>query len=157
MNNIFGISYFSSYGENHGFFIDDITVSNSRQLTGTTVTSIPSTASTYNLVPDAAGPYLLDIGVEGACSSYGYGTGLIVTSMPAMYITGTTDSNGFHVVDFIATGGVCDAYSVSSATNPNGPWLQDTGAAFDGGASRFTVSPAEVTEPTFYRIGGENL
>jgi hypothetical protein len=72
---------------NYGFFIDDITIANSSELITPTVTTLPSTATSFTLNATTAGAalvngtqYFMHIRPNVGCKWFGYGTLKAVTA-----------------------------------------------------------------------------
>ena len=144
--------YYQGDATTHGFFVDDVAVTDAGDEIGVIETDLPGTATTFTLHPDGVYSYIMDMYVELGCHVFDYGPVTAVSSVPGLWISRMEELGGQVKVGFDVTGGAYSAYGLERMPAPVGAWSEDTGAAYNAGLREFTTTG---TGPTLYRVTGD--
>ena len=156
-----GGSYFPGSGSGNGFYVDDISVTDSQTLGNETIGALPAGSSSFTFTPAAAGnDYYLQLRPLFTCREFGFGEALAVTSSQGLPLVLSRESlvRVGSNVDFrftVASG------SFTALTLEKSPDMQNWSNAGgtltnDGGGSyTFRVSYTGVPSSLFYRVAGQ--
>ena len=147
-------SYFSQTDKGFGFYIDDIAVTDARQLQSVISADVAGTA--FQFTPPSVGTYLLQAQPRYYSEFYGeLGPMKLVTAVPAgLSPTSITQTiNGTLALDFSPPSGVTSGFVLERATQPSGPWFTVVGTAFANGSGGFRFAGIPVAGTAeFYRV-----
>jgi len=154
--------YFSGTDSSVGFFIDDISVSHSQELTSPQTFTLDTEATSFDITPASdATVYFLQIRPLTDCHDYGFGQALSVTSTgePAgtLFIDSLVMNSGQIDLDFSIVTGEFSTFMLQRSTDLD-TWVTDNTASLvdhgDGNYSFSTTLPLNEAE-VFYRVTGE--
>jgi hypothetical protein len=153
-----GLFYYNSAGPGVGWYIDDISFSNTEELTNPVITTV-SSGTTFNFVPAQIGDYALDVRAQ-AYGQYYLEWGpvkrvtAIVSTLPVVQFSSLPTVAGGQVqIDFdVANYSSGMTFQLLSASDVAGTWTVDTSALIQTNpVFRVTTSTGGASR-MFYRI-----
>jgi hypothetical protein len=156
-----GGSFFTQTDPGVGFYIDNIGFSNASVLTGEAIADI-SSGTSFGFAPGQVGSYSLAVRPKITARVLPWGPDKVVTaqigSTPGTSVKISSAlrlPDGRLQIQFAVTNPSSGSYGAQAATDPTGPWADDTSASIQvvQGNTTFDalVSPGAVTR-RFYRI-----
>jgi hypothetical protein len=143
-----------------GWYLDDITLSNARELLDPVVTAIPSGTS-FNFMPATMDDHSLRVRAELSGERLmPWGPAFIVAVTdevvaPVIRLTQTpVFSGGQLALGFTLESGIAASFEVHQADAIDGPWSPATGVTVNdlGGGNYEAVLPAPTSPSVFYRV-----
>ncbi len=154
-----GGSYFPGAGSGNGFYLDDITVTDSRVLSNEAVGTLPGGSSSFTFLPGAANQdYYLQFRPIFDCFEFGFGEALAVTSIqgptPALELVRVTRSGSY--LDLQIRVGPGSFFSLTLRRSGDlSSWSNDPSATLTdhgGGSYTFRTTPPGGESRAFYTV-----